>query len=71
MLGVSVVCGMRGVDGVCVKYMCMARALWKVGSEWRIWFGPYQSCKNRGSVGCLTVFGLWWCGWCRLGVGGD
>ena len=30
----------------------------------RIGFGLYESCKNRGSVGCVSVFGLrWWCMW--------
>ena len=28
----------------------------------RIWFGFYQSCGNRGSVGRLSVFRLRWCG---------
>ena len=27
-----------------------------------IGFGVYQSCMNRGSVGCVSVFGLQWCG---------
>ena len=44
------------------------------GGEWmRGWgFGLYQGCDNRGNVGCVSVFGLrWcgWCGWCRWGVG--
>ena len=30
--------------------------------EW-IGFGLYQSCGNRGSVECVSVFGLRWCGW--------
>ena len=32
----------------------------------RIGFGLYQSCGNRGSVGHVSAFWLWWCGW---GVG--
>ena len=41
----------------------------------RIWFGFYQSPRNRGSVGRVFVFELRWCGWCcevvdgRLGPG--
>ena len=30
----------------------------------------YQSCQDRGSVKCVSVFGLRWCGWCRC-VGGE
>ena len=32
----------------------------------RIGFGLSQSCGNRWSVGCVSVFGLRWCRW---GVG--
>ena len=32
----------------------------------RIGFWLYQSCENRGSVGCVSVYGLRWCRW---GVG--
>ena len=32
----------------------------------RIGFGLYQSCVERGSVGRVFVFGLYWCMW---GVG--
>ena len=34
-----------------------------------IGFGIYQSCGNRGSIGCVSVFGLRWCVWYRWGVG--
>ena len=34
----------------------------------RIGFGLHQSSRNRGSVGCVSVFGLRWCGG---GVGGE
>ena len=30
----------------------------------RIGFGRYQSCMNRGSVGRVSLFWLWWYGWC-------
>ena len=30
-------------------------------------FGLYQSSRNRGSVGRVSV--MRWCGWCRRGVG--
>ena len=30
-------------------------------------FRLYQSCRNKGSVGRVSVFGLRWCGW--LGPG--
>ena len=60
-LGMSVVRGMRGVGGVCEVYMCLARG--SVGGEggWldeRIGFGLHQSCRNRWSVGRVSVFGL-------------
>ena len=29
----------------------------------RIGLGVYQSCGNRGSVGRVSIFGLWWCMW--------
>ena len=29
----------------------------------RIGFGLYQSSGNRESVGSMSMFGLWWCGW--------
>ena len=32
----------------------------------RIGFGFYQSCRNRESAGCVSVFGL---RWCKLGMG--
>ena len=37
--------------------MCMSLARGGVGGEGgeRIWFGLYQSCKNRGDVGCVWV----------------
>ena len=36
-----------------------------------IGFGLYQSCRNIGSVGHLSMFGLRWCGWCwRSGLVG-
>ena len=34
----------------------------------RIGFGLYQSCGNRGSVGCVSVFGLRWCRWGGVGA---
>ena len=35
VLWMSVVCGMRGVDGVCEMSMCLARG--GVGGEWSEW----------------------------------
>ena len=58
VLEMSVVRGMRGVGRVCE--MCLAWAWWEVCGE-RIGFGLYLSCRNRGSVGHVSVFGLWWC----------
>ena len=29
----------------------------------KIGFGLYQSCGNRGNVGRVSVFWLWWCRW--------
>ena len=34
----------------------------------RIGFGLYQLCRNRRSVGRVSVFELRWCRW---GVGGE
>ena len=36
----------------------------------RIGFGLYKLCRNRGSMGRMSVFWLWWCGWC-LGTGSE
>ena len=38
----------------------------------RIWFGLYQSCRNRGNVGHASVFGLqfvWVVLWSEFGLG--
>ena len=65
VLEMSVVRGMRAVGGVCV---CVwLGAVWEERGDSRIVFGLYQSCGNRESGGCVSV--LWWCGWCRWGVG--
>ena len=48
--------------------MCMCMARVGVGGEGelvvdeRIGFGFYQSCRNRGSVGRVSVLWLRWCG---------
>ena len=34
-------------------------------------FGLYQSCGNRGIVGCVSRFLLRWCRWCMWRVDGD
>ena len=51
----------------CVTYVLVwIRAGWKVlvvmGE--RIGFGLYQSWRNMGKVGYVSVFLLRWCGWC-------
>ena len=53
VLGMSVVRGMRGVGGVCV----WLGAAWEERGwvDYRIGFGLYQSCGNRGSIGCVWV----------------
>ena len=57
MLGMNVMKGVGRVDKMC---MCLARG--GVGGEGgvdkRIGFVLYQSCRNRGSVGRVSVFGL-------------
>ena len=41
----------------------LGRRGWRGGLvDERIGFELYQSCGNRGSVGCVSVFGLRWCG---------
>ena len=62
LLSMSVVHWMCGVGGVCE--MCVCLAWGSVGGEGdeRIGFGLYQSCGNRGSVGGVSVFWLWWVG---------
>ena len=73
VLAMSVVRGTRGVGGVCEMCMCLVRG--SVGGEWirgvdkRSGFGLYQTCGNRGIVGCVSVFGLRCCVWFRWGVG--
>ena len=37
------------------------RGCWRRVGE-RIWFGLYQSWRNRGKVGYVSVFWLRWCG---------
>ena len=72
ILWMSVVSGTRGFGGVCEMCMCLARGgVGGEGSEWRgervdemIGFGIYQSCGNRESVERVSVFWMWWCGWC-------
>ena len=56
----SVVRGMRGISGV--YEVCICLALGGVSGR-EDWFGFYQSCGNRRSVGRVSVFGLRWCGW--------
>ena len=48
--------------------MCVVNKQFQLLSE-RIGFGLYQSCGNRGSVRCMSVFRLQCCGWCRWGLG--
>ena len=53
----------------CVRCVSVwLKAGWDVRGE-KIGFGLYQSCGNSGSVGCASVFGLRWCGWCWGGGG--
>ena len=67
MLEMSVVRGVGGVSDMC---MCLARGgVGGVGGE-RIGFRLYQSWRNRGKVGYVSVFWLWWCGWCWGEVSG-
>ena len=54
VLEMSVVRGVRGVGGVCERCMCLARG--------GVGFGIYQYCRNRGSVGHVSV--LRWSDWC-------
>ena len=74
VLGMSMVCGMRVIGGVCEMGMCLARAAYEERG-WvneRIGFGLFHSCGNRGSVGRVSVFELWWCMWAvcmRIGPG--
>ena len=49
-----------------VQVLCLAQLTCGGEGGERIGFGLYQSCGNNGSVGCVSVFGLWWCRW---GVG--
>ena len=59
--------GMRGVGGVCEMCMCLAwGSRGRECGEW-IGFGLYQSCGNKGTVGCVSLFGLRLCRW---GCGG-
>ena len=71
VLWMIVVCGMRGVGGVCE--MCMTRA--GVGGEGGEWMrGMGMGFTNPvGTGGVLdvyvSVFGLRLCGWCKWGLG--
>ena len=39
------------------------------GGEWMRGLGFTNPVRTRGSVGRVSVVGLWWCEWCRWGVG--
>ena len=55
----------RGVGGVCNMCMCLARG--GVGGEWMREFGlGFTNILGTGGVLDMCVF---WCGWCRWGVG--
>ena len=58
---ISVVRGMRGVGELWEMCVFWFGAAWvERGCVDEIRFGLYQSCENRGSVGCVSVFGLRW-----------
>ena len=68
MLWMSVVHGMRGVDGVCEMGMCLARpGVGGEGGEWMRGLGfGFNNPVGTGRV--LSVFWLRWCMW-RVGRG--
>ena len=47
----------------CVKCVCVWLVAVRGLVDKRIGFGLYQSYGNKGSVGCVSVFGLRWCRW--------
>ena len=51
--------------------MCLAGAAYEERGRVDEWIGVglYQSCGNGVSVVRLSMFGLWWYGWCRWVVG--
>ena len=60
---------LRGVGGVCDMCMCLARGgVGGEGGEWmrELGLGFTNPVGEGGSVGHVSVFWLWWCGW---GVG--
>ena len=67
VLWMSVVRGMRGVDGVCEMCMCLARG--GVGGEGVSGLSlGLTNPVGTGRVLDVSVFGLRWCGWYRWGV---
>ena len=76
MVEVSTMCEcMGGTRGSCVVLEMSVVRVERCGSVYvfgsgrgercggeRIGFGLYQSCRNRGSMGHVSVFGLRWCG---------
>ena len=46
---------------MCEMCLCLARGAMGGEGDERIGFGLYQSWGNKGSVGRVSVFGLWWC----------
>ena len=50
LLDMSVVCGLRGIGGVCEMCMCLAWGRWDVCGK-RIGFGLYQFCRKSGWLG--------------------
>ena len=72
VLWMSLMRGMRGAGGVCE--ICMRLALGVVGGEVNelmrgLGLGFPNPVGTGGIVGRMSVFRLWWCEWCRWGVG--
>ena len=62
VLEMSLVRGVRVVGRVCKICMCLGWV--EMLGEWvrGLLFRLYQSCGNMGSVRCVSLFGLRWCG---------
>ena len=64
VLWMSVVCGMRGVGGLCEMCMCLARG--GVGGVGVRGLGlDLTNAVGTWGIGRVSVFGLRRCGWCR------
>ena len=63
VLWMSVVCGIRGVDGVCEMCMCLARAAWVERREWMRGLGFTKPVGTGEMLDVCLYFGCGGVSW--------